>query len=174
MTTTTTTTTTNIPDLVARLQADLVSLGDGRDKKSENEQVTYRRSYDSIQTTISGLRNLPAEVADEQAHLGWWEARRVAYLAKQAEIEQAIEAAPDYRTIDDGRARAREHDRQQELAMSLNLLHDGRLFVAPGVTLGNLGEIDARITELTQRRDRAQSTLDGHLKAAEQLLAVTK
>jgi hypothetical protein len=166
-------TTTNIPTLVAKLQAHLAALGDGRDAKSDNERATYRRDYDTVQGAISGLMNEPDHLAKVTARIEDLDACRAAFLAKQKDTEQAIETAPDWQTMTDARARDKEQNRQLHLQRQLQLLHEGALYRAPGVTYGDLDSIDARIAELTQRRNSAQATLDGHLKAAEQVLAVT-
>jgi hypothetical protein len=165
----------NIPTLITKLQAHLAALGDGRDARSENERATYRRTYSDIQRVISSLMNEPHDLAAEQARIDEWQARRVAYLAKEAEIEKQIADAPDWQTMTDARARARdkEIERQRQLTRQLQLLRDGTLLVAPGVTYGDLDTIDARIAELRKRCDALRSALDAHLKAAEQLLAAT-
>ena len=163
--------TQNIPALIVKLQQQLDALGDGRDARSDNERATYRRNYDTTQACISGLKD--DQLARLTASIEEWEAQRVAYLAKEKEIEQAIATAPEWTAIADTRLRGQEVEWQRNLTLQLQLLRDGRLFVAPGVTYGRLDSIDARIAELTRRRDRAQSALDAHLKTAEQLLAVT-
>jgi hypothetical protein len=163
----------NIPDCITQLKTHLDSLGDIRDAKSENEQVTFRRTYDSVQRVISGLMNEPKEVADEQAALDAWRARSDAFLAKQKELEQAIAAAPDLATFTDTRERDRAADHVWTAKQQLRLLHAGTLILPGGVTLGSLDYIDQRIGELTQRRDRARLALDAHLKQAEQLLGET-
>ena len=160
-------------DLVPQLQAKLTALGDGRDKRSENEQITYRQSYDAIQKTISGLIDAPDQIARQQARLDEWLARRAAYLVKEQDILKQIKDAPDAHAIADARTRDKEIERQRHLGRSLDLLRDGLLIVAPNVMLGSLNIIDARIAELTDRRDRLQMQLDGHVQTAEQLLAVT-
>ena len=45
------------------------------------------------------------------------------------------------------------------------------VLIEPGVSLPTLAHLDARIQEVTERRDRAQLGLDSHLQAAERLLA---
>ena len=163
----------NTAALVTKLQAHLASLGDGRDCKSENEQVTYRRSYDAVQSTISGLRDLPDDIAWLTARIDAVVARRDAVLAKVQEFELAIAGFTDWRLVADARERDKEWDRQHQTRRGLERLREGTLLQAPGVTFERLADLDKQIKELTQRRDRAQSALDGHLKAAEQLLAVT-
>jgi hypothetical protein len=156
MATTTATATPTISDTLAKLRARLTALGDGRDARSDNERATYRRDYDTTQRCISGLMNAPDDLADAQRRLADAEAQRAAWLAKEKDIEQAIANEPD----------------DQNLRRQLQLLRNGTLFVAPGVTLGTLDYHDARIAELTGERDRAQATLDAHLKQAAALLAV--
>jgi len=158
MATTTATATPTIPDTLAKLRIRLTALGDGRDARSDNERAAYRSNYDTTQRCISGLMNAPDDLADAQRRLADAEAQRAAWLAKEAEIEQAIATAPE-----------RDKEMRQR---QLQLLRNGVLFVAPGVTLGSLSYIEGRIAELTGERDRAQSALDAHLKQAAALLAV--
>ena len=163
--------TANVPELIAQLKAQLAAI-DVNDLPTENQQIAARRRYDAIQGHVSALMNLPDDVARMQARLDPWLAQRTAYLDKEREVLKQIADAPDVTAIAAGRERDQEEIRQIYLEQRLKLLRDGGLFIQPGVTLGSLDVIDARITELTQRRDRLQSSLDGHLKAAEQLLAV--
>jgi hypothetical protein len=99
------------------------------------------------------------------------EAQRAAVVEKQAELEQAIASAPDYTAIRDGRQRDAEYDRQQNLQRQLEMLANGTLLSSPTTTFPTLTYIDARIAELTDRRNRVQMSLDAHIAAAEQLLA---
>ena len=93
-------------------------------------------------------------------------------LKKQESIEKALREAPDLSTFVDAVSRDKEVERQQQLQRQLKLLLAGKLLVAPGITFGRLADLDARIVEETERRDRAQHTLDAHLKSAETLLSV--
>ena len=52
----------------------------------------------------------------------------------------------------------------------MELLPKGSLLKAPDV-YEPLAYLEQRIAELTERRDRLQLSLDGHLRTAEQLLA---
>jgi len=165
--------TPNIPAVVAKLQAHLAALGDGRDCRSDNERATYRRAYDATQACISGLGDAPVQLARVQARIEECEAQRVAFLAKEADIERAIATAPDWTRIADTRERDKEQNRQESLTRQLELLRKGALYRAPGMTYAPLDHIEERIAELTRRRDALQSALDAHLKAAEQLLAAT-
>jgi prefoldin subunit 5 len=162
-------TAANIPETVAKLQEHLASLGVLPEFPTDREHALYRRRYDAIQREISELRDLPNQLARAQSRLDDVESRSAAVLAKQRELEQALAAAPN---VTDPRERAKEQNRQGVLQRQLQLLHDGALYKAPGVVFEPLDYLDVRIKELTQRRDALQSALDGHLKAAEQLLAV--
>jgi len=159
----------NIPALIVKLQQQLDALGDGRDARSDNERATYRRNYDTTQACISGLKD--DQLTRLTARIEEWQARRNTTAAKQKEIEKQIADAPDWTAIADTRLRDQEIERQRNLTLQLQLLRNGRLLAAPGVTYARLDAIDARIAELTHWRDRAQSALDAHLKTAEQLLA---
>jgi hypothetical protein len=162
--------TPNIPDMVAKLKQGLAALGDGRDAKSDNERATYRRAYDAIQREITGLMNAPDDLARAERRLAEPVSRRAAVVQKLTELTELITNAPDWRTVGDGRACDKEYDRQRNLQLQLRLLHEGRLLMAPGVTYERLADLDARIAELTERRDRAQRALDGHLQAAATLV----
>ena len=117
--------------------------------------------------------NAPNDLAAAERRLSDVEAQRATWVQKQAEIERAIADAPDWQSLDDGRARDREYDGQQNLQLQLRLLAEGRLFRAPGVTFGQIGALDARIAALTDRRDRAARALDGVLRQGEALFAAT-
>ena len=164
-------TTPNIADRLAGVKERQAALGDGRDKRSEAERADYFTAYRAHAETISALMNAPNEVAREQQNLDDLNARRAAFVAKDGEIEQEIATAPDPSTIRDGRERDKEYDRQQQLRQSLQLLRDGRLLRAPGLVYEPLAYLDARIKEVTERRDRAQLALDAAIATAEALLA---
>ena len=120
-------------------------------------------------------------------------ARRAIVADAQDQIERLIAEQPDWRTIADTRERNREWGRQQELLASRKALlrgveYFGGVPAVPnaakrilGVVVepdgrevpnwyGALPEIDSRIAALTDRRARAQLSLDGWVKVAEQLL----
>ena len=165
--------TVNYDDLIAKMKEHQATLGDGRDCRSENELAQYRAAYDSAQRHVTALMNLPADVAREQVKLDAVVAKRAAHLAKRAALEQAIAEAPDYSSIHDARAGDREADRQQLLRQWLVMLADGVLYSGPGVCFERLADLDERIRQLTERRDREQAKLDFHVRAAEQLLGAT-
>jgi hypothetical protein len=85
-------------------------------------------------------------------------------------------SSPPWREHPDARERDRRYDHIAHLRQQLQLLRDGRLLREPGVSYERLEDLDERIVELTDRRDRAQRALDAHLRTAEQLLSemVTK
>jgi hypothetical protein len=161
----------NIPAVVAKLQAHLAALGDGRDARSENERIAYGGRYATTQGLISALGDKPVQLARLQARIDDLDARRVAVLAKETEFETAIAGFADWRTVADARERDKEWERQRETRRGLERLREGSLLQAPGVVFERLDDLDARIAELTRRRDALQSALNAHLKTAEQLLA---
>ena len=164
--------TANIPTLLEGLRHHLAQLGDGRDARSDNEKAAYWRDYNAIQRTISGLLNAPHDLDRRLAQLADLEARRTIVLEKQAELEHDIATAPDWQTSvtpasgtasttasgisgvscrGSTKARSSAH-RARRIRVSLNL--------------------DARIAESTERRNRAQGVLDASIEAAHRLLAV--
>jgi hypothetical protein len=163
--------TPNIDDLVAKLQGHAARLSDGLAGQPLNEQAAYWRTFDTIQRTISGLKN--DDLNKPLAHLAEREEHRAAVLKKQASLEEEIAAAQDWRTFADAHARDREFDRQQTLRMQLQMLHEGTLLIAPGIAAGRLSDIDARIAELQQKIAILRARLASHVQAAEQLLAET-
>jgi hypothetical protein len=161
----------NIEALIAKLQQQDAALGDGGNVlNTANAQTAFWTQKVNVAKTVSGLMNAPNDLAKPVRLLTECEARRAAVVAKQEEIQQQLADAPDLTTIRDGRERDKEYDRQQMLRRQLQMLHDGTLLLAQGVASERLSDLDARIAELTQRRDRAQWALDAHVKAAEQLL----
>jgi hypothetical protein len=110
---------------------------------------------------------IAADLARRESALAEAEARREAVAEKQRDIEQALASAPDWRSFADGRQRDQEYDRQAALRQQLQMLRNGTLFLAPGVTYEPPASLDQRIAELTERRDRAQRLLDGHVQQAE-------
>ena len=157
-------------DLLPKLQQHLTSLGDGRDCRSDNEKAAWWSACTDTQRTISGLLNLPADLARAEAKLTEAEAPRDAWLAKQDELTAQIAAFTDWRLAGDARARDTEYDRQRDLTRQLQRLHQGTLFAGPGLTFGSLAPLEARVAELTARRDRAKQQLDALLTQAEALL----
>ena len=159
--------TPDIPDLIAKLEQRLASLGDGRDCRSDNERADWWTATMSIRRTISGLRNGLQDLIKPTALLTECEERRAVVLAKQAELEKAITDSPDLRSWSgDGMSRDREAERQRQLQLALQRLREGRLLVQ-GVPLPAPEDLDARIKELTARRDWAQAALDAYVEQAE-------
>jgi hypothetical protein len=167
-----TTTTQNITDLVMKLQQLDAALGDARDVlNTPRAQEAFHGKKQELSRTISGLRN--PSLDKPLALLADVEARRAAVLTKEADITQQRADALDPATIRDARERDKALDRQRYLNQSLQRLRDGTLLYAPGMAYERLSDLDARIAELTERRDRAQRVLDGHMQAAQALLAET-
>ncbi|HYT69214.1 MAG TPA: hypothetical protein VEL51_22525 [Vicinamibacterales bacterium] len=164
------TATMNISEIIARVKASQSALGDGRDARSENERADYWGQYNTHQQVISALMNLPSDIAREEQHLADLEARRADVVAKFAELETAIADFTDWRTVPDARARDAEWQRQWDLRRALQRLEEGTLLKAPGGCHERLGDLDQRIGEVRDHRDRARSALDAHLKAAVALL----
>jgi hypothetical protein len=160
---------TAIPALIAQLEAHLAHLGNGRDLRSDNEIADFWQAVTAIRRTISGLHQA-GDVTQLDEKLRHLEQRRAAVLAKEAEIEQAIREAVDPATIRDGREKDREFERQRQLRLSLQRLRDGRLLMAPDVAYERPAVLDARILEVTARRDGARASLASHVATAEALL----
>jgi hypothetical protein len=165
------TTTINVAALLARLRQHQAALGDIRDCTSDREKADHFAATRDCAQVISGLMNSPQDVARQQVRLDDLETRRAAVVAKEAEIEQEITSAPDWQRIEDGRQRDQEHDRQQSLHRRLQMLRAGTLLCAPGTTYERLEDLDRRIAEVRDRRDRAQAALDSAVTEAEALLA---
>jgi hypothetical protein len=162
--------THDVPALIAKLQGQIVALGDIGDCRTDNERARHRQTLTSLQVTISGLQTAPQEVEQATEQLALFEAQHTEWLQKQNEIEQAISDAPDVETIRDLRVRDKEIDRQRHLCLSLQRLREGTLLAAPGVTYWPLEEIDAKIEERKKRRDRAQQALNALVQRAETLV----
>ena len=165
------TTTINVDDLLARLQAHYARLGDGRDCRSQRERADWYAATTTCAQLISGLMNGPQDVARQQARLDDLEASRAAVVAKIAEVEQAILDAPPWREHPDARERDRRYDHIAQLRRQLEHLHAGTLLRAPDRCYERLDDLDRRIKEVTERRNRLQLQLDAHLRQAEALLA---
>lgn len=170
----TTATTPNIGEVLTQLRARLAALGDGRDAKSENERADWWSRHVATQGCISALMNLPDDLARAERRLADAVADRAETTAEQAELEQLVAAFTDWRLAGDARQRDQEYDRQRSVKLQLQLLRDGRLLAAPGVTFLAPAEAERRCAELTDRRERAQLALDGHLKQAEALLTAPR
>src|SRR5438093_13216167 len=127
--------TTTIPgDLVAKLQQQEAAVGLARTALNENTALTQAAFHDKEQKLglcIRGLTSAPRELEAEQALLAELEERRAIVLTKQAEIEQQIADAPDWRLAGDGHARDQEYERQRTLKLELQRLRAGTLLFAP-------------------------------------------
>jgi hypothetical protein len=164
-------TTVNIDDLLAHVRQRREELGDGRDLRSDNEKDVWYAATRTCANTISGLMNAPADLARQQSRLDDLDARRAVVVAKEAELEQQLAAAPPWREHPDARERDRRYDHIANLRRQLEHLHAGTLWAAPGVCYEQLDDLDRRIADVRDRRDRAQAALDAHVKAAEAMLA---
>ena len=165
------TTTTNIADLIAKLQEQEAALGDARDVlNTPRAQETFHKRKQELARTITGLM---IGIDKPLALLAAVESRRAAVLQKQAEIEQAIADAPDWRTVHGGRERDREYDRQQHLRRQLQMLHEGTLLCGPGVAYEQLSALDQRIDELNTKIATLRTRLDSYAAQAEALLTET-
>ena len=103
--------TANIPDLVAKLQAQEAAVGVARTTLSETTaraQMDFHHTQQQLGLCIRGLTSGPHELEAEQALLAELEERRAIVLTKQSELEQQIADAPDWRLAGDGHARDRE------------------------------------------------------------------
>ena len=165
------TTTVNIADTLAQLTQRQAALGNGRDARSDNERQAWFTTYHAHAQVISALMNAPADLAGEQKDLDDLEARRAVVVAKEASIEQEILDAPPWREHPDARERDRRYDHIQHLRRMLERLREGTLLYAPGQCYEPISYLDRRITEVTERRDRAQNALDACLRQAEVVLA---
>jgi hypothetical protein len=161
----------NIDDLISGLQRQLAELGDGGDCHSATERTEWYTATTNIARVISGLRNAPADLERAQGRLDAAEADKAAVIEKQAALQKELLDAPDPQTIRNGRERDAEYTRQQSLRRQLQRLNEGTLLKSPTETYRRLADLDARMTELTDRRNRAQMTLDAHIAEAEKLLA---
>ena len=169
---TTTATAPDYSETIAKLQAHLVSLGDSRDCRSDNEKAAWWSTYKETQRCITSLMN--AGALDKPTRLlAECEERRAVVLAKQAELEKAIADAPDWRSFADGRDRDREYDRQRHLRRQLELLHTGKLLMAPEVFFDLVVDLDVRIKALQERIAALHARLDADLRQAEALLAAS-
>lgn len=164
--------TTNIDDLITKLTERDAVLGDGRDVlQTANAQAAFYAEKRALAQVISVLRNAPADLARAEARIAELEPQRAAWIEKHDALTAEALAAVDPATIHGARERDKAYDRQLHVQQQLTLLNDGTLLRAPGVTYGRMDDINARLVELTERRDRAQRALDVHVAQAEALLA---
>jgi hypothetical protein len=164
----------NIPDLIAKLQDYETALGDGRDLTTDRAKSNHYATKMTVARTLSGLKNLPADLAREQQHLADLEARRAVVVAKHEDVERELEAATsvDFDAITDLRELDKAYDLVGQMKLRLRHLRAGALVQAPGVFFERLDTLDTLIAEQTRRRDGVQSHLDACVVQAEALLAV--
>jgi hypothetical protein len=159
----------DINALIVQLQQHLDALGDGRDLTSDNARAEHATRVMAIRRTLSGLRNA-GDVAALDTRITVLLDRRAVVLAKQREIEHAIDSARDPTTLTDARERDRAFEEQRQLRLQLQRLHAGRLLQAPDICFERVDDLDQQIIALQGKRTRAQLALDSHLTAAEQWL----
>jgi hypothetical protein len=162
--------TANYTDLIARLKDKQAALGDGRDKRSENEKADWYAATRTTQGAISGLMYDPKDLAREGANLVDLAQRKAVVAAKQQEIETEIANFTDWRLVADARQRDCEYERQRDLRRRLQRLLNGSLYREPGQTYEPLEYLDQRIHDVEQRIARLRDSLAGHLATAERLL----
>ena len=166
--------TTNTNDLVAKLQQQEAAVGVARKALNENTaqaQAAFHETEQKLGLCISGLTSAPRDLEAEQTLIAELEDARAIVLKKQAELEQQIANAPDWRQAGDGRARDREYDRQQTLKLQLQLLRAGTLLFAPNQAYARVEDLEARLKQSTERIERLRAQLAAHLEQAEALLA---
>jgi len=161
----------NIQTMLDRLDAHLVSLGDGRDCRSDNERANYSATVNTCRRLASGLRNAPQDLARTSSHLETVTALRQRWLDVQTEVEHEINTLRALSTtMDDQEFKRHIEPKYDLLQRRLQLLHDGTLLSGPGVTFGPLAWHDEQVAKWTTRRDQAQSTLDALVREAQELL----
>jgi DNA repair exonuclease SbcCD ATPase subunit len=166
----------NIADLVERLQQQEAAVAVARNRLNEDTfraQAAFRDTAQKLGLCIAGLTSAPRELDAEEAQLVELEQRRAVVLKKQADIEQAIADAPDWRMCPTGRDRDREYERQRTLKQQLQLLRAGTLLFAPNQCYPRLEDLDARLKESNERIESLRAQLAAHLQQAEVLLGET-
>ena len=168
--------TRNIPDLVAKLQAQEAAVGVARNALSESTaraQTDFHHTQQQLALCISRLTSGPHDLAAEQALLAELEERRAIVLTKQRELEQQIADAPDWQQAGEGHARDREYERQQTLKLQLQRLRAGTLLFAPNQCYARVEDLDARLKQSIERIERLRAQIAAHLQQAEALLGET-
>jgi hypothetical protein len=165
---------TVIPDLIAKVKASQAALGDIRDARSDNERADFWAGDNERARLISHLMNDPSDLARAQARLEDVEASRAETVAEEAALETTIANFEDWRAVPDARERDAEWTRQDQVRRRLQRLRNGTLLKGPGVAFLPLDYLDARIKELTAKRDQLRARLDEHVRQAEALLVAEK
>jgi hypothetical protein len=111
--------TTDINELLARLNARLADLGDIRNWRTDNERIAHQTTSQAIARIMTGVRNVPHDLARADERLAVFESQRQQWLAKEAEILQAISDAPDPATFDDARERDAAYEERRHLQRQL-------------------------------------------------------
>ena len=143
------------PDtFIPALQQYVDSLGAYADCRSDNEKANHVSATDTATRCMTNLRDKPAALARMEIRLTDAKDERDAWLAKQAELT----------TPTDDEQKASLNQRQ------LQLLRQGLLWNGPDRTYGQLGALEARVEELTARRDLIKQQLQTWITIAEQLL----
>jgi hypothetical protein len=161
-------------DLVEKLQQQEAAVGVARNALNEKHaraQSAFHETTQKLKLTISVLTSAPRELEAEQARIAKLEERRANVLMKQAELEQQIADAPDWRLAGDGRARDKQFDRQQTLKLQLRRLHEGTLLFAPNQVYARVEDLDARLKASNERIETLRAQLAAQLQQAEALLA---
>jgi hypothetical protein len=155
-------TITNVDDLVAKLNQRLVALGNGKDRKSDNDKALWYAEHRSISSVITGLRN--PDTAKPERQLAELTEERTLVIEKQEAIEEEIadEVVSPSNHVE---------DRQQLLRRQLAMLHAGALLRAPGVTFARLTDLDERIAQLNEKLDKLRARHEAFIGQAEALLA---
>ena len=162
----------NPTDAILKLTAYLLSLGNGRNLRSDDEKADYTTRYNEAQGCLSQLVNPPNP--RRVAALAEARAERVAWLGKEEELTTEISSFKDWRTAATLREKMPSLERQSVLKHQLRRLRDGTLYVSPGKTFGTLDVIEQRIAELEARVAREQAAFDAALAAAERILAAVE
>jgi hypothetical protein len=164
--------TANLADLITQLEARQAALGNGRGLRTDDERADHAATTRAIAAALTGLRNLPADVARADERLRDLDARRAVVLDVAAELQRAIDTAPDWRSFSDARERDKAYDAQTQLRQRLALLHAGRLLRGPEQPFESLADLDAQVARWRTRRERAAATLAIHVAEAKRLAEV--
>jgi len=99
------------------------------------------------------------------------EARRARTIEKQLDLMRQHDETPDPSGIKDARERAKAFDDRERVLRQLQLLADGTLLAAPGVTYERLDYIDERIAALKEKITALRARHAAAVAEAEALLA---
>lgn len=167
------TTTTEVAQLIVKLKEAQPNLADIRHCRSDAEKADLWARYNELQHCVTGLQNAPDQLAQAEARLVEPKRLRARWKALEKEIQGELDAAPDWRQAGNVQQRDAEYDRQSQLRMRKRLLESGELLVAPNTVCGRIEDIEARLQELTEKRDQARSMLDSWIQQAKTLLGET-